>query len=198
MIAFLAVKLIVLHLLGTGGLTPSQALEVATEATAHINTQSKYANARIVGYEQIENSELVATLDNQETLLTRIRRHIADKGLRKKRRTIFAVILPPALHDGKRYTGGAAYVCPFNEAPDYAVFYVAATGQNSFGEDRTLHATTAFAHELAHVLCARHDSRLPPTLMNPNALFWLDDKVLPLSVRSRREIKRGWLHSIGK
>lgn len=170
-------------------------MDVATDAVKHINTESKYANVRIIDYDQIQNEELVATLDNQSSLLAKIRRHIADNNLQQKR-TIFAVIVPPAVYKEKFYTGGAAYVCPFSEDPSYAVLYIAAAAKNSLGEDRILHAKTAFAHELGHILCAQHDNILPPTLMNSNALFWVDRKILPLSSRSKRAIKRGWLHSL--
>lgn len=194
MIFFLAVKLVVLQALGTGGLSPTLAMEVAAEAVAHINAQSKHANVRIAGYVQIENAELVATLDNQQPLLLAIRRHLSDNRLRDKR-TIFAVILPPMIKDGGVYTGGAAYFCSIARSPSLATFYIAATDFNSLGQERVLHAKTAFAHELGHALCAPHDDTEPPTLMNSNVLYWVKDAILPLSARSKRSIRRGWLHA---
>lgn len=99
--------------------------------------------------------------------------------------TIFATPLLP--DSGKLYWAGVARdIC--TRGGSSVAWATIGNIPSSLGVDGKLLSQTAFSHELEHLLGAYHDED-GATLMHPNALIFVVNSLLPLSEKSRKEVK---------
>jgi hypothetical protein len=99
-------------------------------------------------------------------------------------------ILPPIQHEGELWMAGQAYLScsKFGRKIGTSNAMIA----NALGEPRYNHSVIAMAHEVGHMLGAKHDNSLPATIMHEAALRYVNvwQNNLPLSQTSLNEIKQ--------
>lgn len=119
---------------------------------------------------------------------------------RPKRAMIDLAIVPLVKSESNFY-----YYCGFADTcgikvKGYSRAMAAIAPMNQFMADRTTHSVVAIAHEMAHASGAEHDKKLPASLMNPNALAYVDAGQADfLRLQAKKEItqclrdyKKGW------
>lgn len=121
-------------------------------------------------------------------ILDRLRRLrcYEQRALKTTRRGPVLFLAAPMVHEGQLYMGGMAnanrWSCERGTGWSTVELY------NSRGEDRWNHSLTAAAHELGHLLGARHTNT--PDAMHINALAYVGGRALAYGERSVFELGR--------
>lgn len=89
-------------------------------------------------------------------------------------KVVKVVIAPPAFYQGGIWVYELSASSSYKTKGCIPLSFIAATGYNAKAEDRYPHAIVSIEHGLGHVFGASHDdSESPPTIMHPNALFFV-------------------------
>jgi hypothetical protein len=102
---------------------------------------------------------------------------------------IIHYVLPPFMASNGDYQigGFSTGICTIGD-PYLNTSYSNAWIVNTKGENRWLHSITAAAHEIGHQLGGEHLQN--KSLMNTNILHYINDKLLPISSKTKREINK--------
>lgn len=135
---------------------------------------------------RIDDPSKEQTLDSRLLRLHDYIKYVRRNGLHRGSVTnIFLV--PRIVEDGLKYWAGVARgVC---SKSFYSVAWAAVSREKSAaGKDGMLFSFTVASHELEHLLGAYHDES-GANLMSSYALYYVENKLLPLTRNSRKEVK---------
>lgn len=183
------IKISVVNAIGENSLPQEKVKELFVISKEYYKTQLNL-DLRIIKYRKRQNRYLQDLSFSRRTAVLRkwekyfLRRGEADPNIIKM------VLMNPVKVDGTYWLAGISNgICSYRSMNPVA--YSNGELYNAEGILRFLQSIVAFLHETLHLLGANHDNNLPPTIMNADALPYVEEYgVLLPSKHTKKEIRK--------